>query len=115
MTTFLLLVVVGLFGIAALVSLLTVQGNYNNEASIDTIHNAMVVTMPKELKAGIYIMEVEVESQAKEPTRLQAITSHPEQFHIGDACELSSIITSPKAAFRDMFYIAVKPDAKGVR
>lgn len=80
---------------------------------VEQIASGVVVSAPRELNAGIWIMEVELSRDAKDPILLQAITSQPEQFCVGDKTELHSVITSHKSRYRDMFYIAVKPKAKG--
>ena len=96
-TLFLLTAVIFLFGTAALVSFAVPDVENVTISEVKNICNGVVVSAPKELKAGIYVMDVEVERSAKQPISLMAITSHPEQFYIGDTIELYSVIQSPKA------------------
>ncbi|MCX6740169.1 MAG: hypothetical protein NTZ49_02990 [Candidatus Parcubacteria bacterium] len=79
---------------------------------VEQIPSGVVVSAPKLLKADMWIMEVELTRDAKDSTRLRAVTSQPELFRIGDKIEIYSVLTSSKNGYRDMFYIAVKPEAK---
>lgn len=108
-TLFLLLAVVILFGTASMITLFSPNREpYRNE--VEQIASGVVVSTPKLLKADMWIMEVELTRGGKDRNRLLAITSHPEQFRIGDKTELHSVLMSSKTGYRDMFYIASKSE-----
>jgi hypothetical protein len=76
--------------------------------------SGVVRTLPKEVKAGIYTMAVEVNSETKDSRFIEAITSQPTIFRIGDKVNLFSIMPSPDLKTTGpqiMYYIAVPVSA----